>query len=172
MVHSVIEILVIKFFVISVKFTNTVMKTNHKIFVHHETFGLSDDFVGIFVTCLGVERTKDYTSFWIIFEQRIFVCLHTAFSKFCVQIIWSSTCKFNQLTIMLCLIFEFLKFFEFVLLNNICKLFSNELQLLFVKNINILWIDSFLFIIVKPDMTEHLFCRSSLVGCFLQHHFH
>ena len=63
MVHSVIEILVIKFFVISVKFTNTVMKTNHEIFVHHKTFGLSNDFVSIFVPCLGVERTEDHTSF-------------------------------------------------------------------------------------------------------------
>ena len=62
MIHTIVKILIVQLLIITIKFTDTWMESNHDIFVFHETRCHLDDFVSGFVAGLGVEWTEDDTS--------------------------------------------------------------------------------------------------------------
>ena len=66
------------------------MEPYHYVFIHHQAFSLGDDFIGCFIPGLCIEWTQNYTSGGVIFQERIFMCLYTAFCKLGVQVVWHS----------------------------------------------------------------------------------
>lgn len=93
--------------------------------------------------------------------------LDAAFSEFSIEVMGHSRCKVKQITFLSCFFLHFFEFFKLLLLNDICELLTNELELLLVKDI-----DMFIQILVEPFMLQHLIGGNSLFWDLLEHFLH
>jgi hypothetical protein len=73
--------------------------------------------------------------------------LDAAFSEFGIEVMRHSGCKVEQIAFLSCFLFHFFEFFKLLLLNDICELLTNELELLLVEDIDML-----IQILIEPFM--------------------
>ena len=86
-VHSIVKVLVIQFFIVPVQFPHSGVESDHHILIFQKALRLLHYFLGGLVSCLGVERAQDHTPRRVILQQAIIVSLNAARGELGVQII-------------------------------------------------------------------------------------
>ena len=81
MIYSIIKVLVVEFFIIAVKLSNSWMESDHKIFILHHVDRCCNYLLSCLISCLGIEWAEDYTPRRIIFQKTVLVSLDATFCE-------------------------------------------------------------------------------------------
>ena len=148
MINSVVEVLIIEFFIRTVELSNTDAKPDHEIlFLHERGAVLHEPSLLVRVRLPRVERAQDDAPRRAILEKAgVARRPNRMLGELSVKIVGITI---NMLT-------------QLLLLQNVGELLAHQVRLLLVEDVH------FRLDVIKPGMSEHLSCSNALLWISLK----